>query len=384
MKIAFIGHFAPASNAYGQASSIAGNLVQRQILSEIRMLDAIEKVSCYVMEPQPAWPRGPLVVDRIIEEDIEYVGYLNLPLIKHLYFSCILFLRLVALRPKLCIQYNSYLFENIALILYRKFSIRSLLAVVIQDVHVSQRFSLLTKRGLRSIMESMSLFFATNFDIIVPISHEIAMDFGFSPEKCLIFKGGLTDLSAQLIKYHGGELENIAVFAGGLEKHNGIDRLVNQWLNSGIEYDLHIFGRGTLELCVKEAAQHSSRIFYHGFQPEAVVQQWVAKARWNFCLRYSDGLNQEYFFPSKFFNIACAPGVAVVNKFHDLPYSLITYVCVVDDDLLDLNVKIASSDSYLDPNCMDARREILMSQYSWKTCINNIVKKFHEINSEIK
>jgi hypothetical protein len=373
MKTAFVGHFAPISQALEQASSVAGNQVQRQIFHEVSQQCGVERTACFVMTPQPFWPRGPLISRSMTEGRIEFIGYLNLPVLKHLIFALRLLVRLLVARPQLCLQYNSYLLENLALLLFRLCHRGSALAIIIQDIHVVTGVSLLSKQGLRSLSERTSLRLAKRFDMIVPISSAIVADFHFPPSKSVVFQGGITEFALQI--KHGAEqpLEEIGVFAGGLERHNGIDRLVDQWLASSIEQPLHVFGRGSLERHVKQAAQQSNRIVFHGLQPENVVLAWQLKARWNFCLRYSLGLNQTYFFPSKLFNILCAPGAVVVNDFYALPETVRDYVCVVSDDLSDLAEHLPAAASLSSPDCVRVRRELVLSKHSWHWCIGQIV-----------
>lgn len=304
---------------------------------------------------------------------MEFIGFLNLPVLKHMIFALRIFVRLLVARPQLCLQYNSFLFENLALLLYRVCHHRSSLAIIIQDVHIEPKVSVLSKRGLRSLSERTSLRLATHFDVIVPISSAIITDFHLAPSKCFVFQGGITDFAVQVMSEQKQELEEIGVFAGGLEPHNGIDRLVDQWLASGIAQPLHVFGRGSLERHIEYAASQSDRIVFHGFQPEHVVLAWQRKARWNFCLRYSQGLNQSYFFPSKFFNILCAPGGVVVNDFRALPETVRDYLCVVTDDLSDLATHLSAAASFSSPDRVRIRREIVRSKHSWHSCIGQIV-----------
>ena len=370
---AFIGHFSPSLQALEQGTSAAGNQVQLQIFQELSQQCGSESVVCFAMTPSPAWPRGPFISPSKQEDRITFVGYLNLPVLKHIVFAFRLFARLLIFQPQLCLQYNSYLFENIALLLYRRYSRDSALAIIIQDVHVAVGNPLLSKARLRSHSERVSLRFAKRFDIIVPISSAIITDFHLDPSKCTVFQGGVTEFAIKIMSGEESEINDMAVFAGGLEPHNGIDRLVDQWLAGGIPYQLHVFGRGSLEQHVRLAALKSDRIIFHGYRHEHVILSWQRRARWNFCLRYSLGLNQTYFFPSKFFNILCAPGAVVVNNFYALPKTVRDHVCVVNDDLSDLKVSLLAASHLSTRECADVRRKIVQSKHSWRSCIAQII-----------
>jgi hypothetical protein len=373
--VAFVGHFSPVSEVLKPANSIAGSQVQRQIVDELGEHCGRCQTACYVMVSEAFWPVGPLVSRSSNEAAIEFIGYINLPVVKHCVFAFRVFIRLLKTRPRLCLQYNSFFFENFALLLYRFFFRYASLVIIIQDIHVASGASLLSKKGFRALSQSASLFLSRFFDMILPVTAAIIADFSFDPKKCLVFNGGITEFATQLMGNDGQEMEDVGVFAGALEPHNGIGLLVDQWLASGIEYPLHVFGRGSLEAHVKMAARKSSLIVFHGLEPEQVVLEWQRKARWNFCLRYSVGLDQRYFFPSKLFNVSCAPGSVIVNDFYALPSALREYLSLVADDLSDLGQVLSSASARFDVEDVNARREVLREKHSWRSCVAEIVSR---------
>lgn len=374
MKTIFVGHFSSFCQSLKGASSTAGNQVQRQIMKELSLKCGAENVISYSMMPLPSWPRGPIISRSLIEESVKFLGYLNLPVLKHVVFAFRLFGRLMTKRPQLCLQYNSYFFENVSLLLYRLCRPDCVLSIFIQDIHVNPLARILSKPGLRSLSERSSICLARRFNMILPISEAIVNDFRMDHNKCEIFTGGLTDFALKLMQESERQtLVNIGVFAGALEPHNGIDRLIDQWIACGVQWPLHVFGRGSLSGYVRQASERSKKIIFHDFQPEHIILEWQSKARWNFCLRYSDGLNQTYFFPSKLFNIACAAGAVMVNDFHGLPGALRDHLCILADDLSDLPTQLAMSADLTRYENVGIRHEIIKEEYSWEKCIAKIV-----------
>lgn len=373
MRTVFIGHLSPAENYCNHASSAAGNQVQRQIFKELQNFSGGETI-CYAMSSIASWPRGTMIVRSQYENSIEFIGYLNAPVLKHLIFAVRLLIRLFRVRPELCIQYNSYFFENLVLLLFRLFGSACFLAIIIQDIHIEKGVFRFSQRCLRSLSERLSLGLARFFDVVIPISSSIISDFKFDPKRCFVFQGGITEFAEQLICIRQEPSADIGVFAGALEPYNGVDRLVDRWLNSGIEHTLHVFGRGSLTNHIEQAAKRSDKIIFHGLQPEKTILQWQLKARWNFCLRYSEGLDQEYFFPSKLFNVLCAPGAVVGNDFHALPSSLREYMGIVSDDLSDLANVLAHAKEISSLAQVDQRRKIVHSMHNWRTCIEQILR----------
>ncbi len=371
MNCVFVGHFSSMRCNDGLASSVAGNQVQREIFENMdEHTDG--QTQCYSMNPFPCWPRGPFVVKSSKEGLIEFIGYINLPVLKHLHFSLRLFLRLFRFRPVLCLQYNSYLIENSILVFYRLLNKSTKLVVIIQDVHVIQREFCWSRRYLRSLSEHFSIGLARGFDHVVPISEAIISDFKFDPSRCFVFQGGVTNFAEQLMLFQQSQITEIGVFAGALESYNGVDKLVDQWVLSGIEQTLHIFGKGTLRPYIEQIAQTTNKVIYHGQQPEEIIKEWQCRSKWNFCFRYSIGLEQKYFFPSKFFNIVCAPGAVVANNFYGLPDALKQHINIVRDDLSNLSSILVSSEKTLTPCNVMLRRKIVQSSHNWRACINRI------------
>ena len=371
MTVVFVGHFSPQTAELASASSAAGNQVQRRILKELSSQCGAEEVKCFSMIPLPVWPVGPLFSRFNCDTTVAFPSFPNLPAVKHVWFALCLFVSLVGSRPTLVMQYNAYLFENISLLLYRCLFPRTSLILFIQDIHVDATARFPTKRWARSITESAAIWFSRYFDQVVPISDAVIADFGFDPAKCRVFQGAPTDFSERLLKVSAEQIiEDMAVYAGALEPHNGVDRLVDRWIEFDIRWPLHLFGRGSLEPLVKSAAARSKMIVFHGYQPLSIILQWQSRARWNFCFRYSAGLDQRYFFPSKLFNVACVYGEVVTNRFHGIPDDLAKHLCFVSDDLSDLASRLTMSTDESRIMNAQARHALIASNYSWEKCIS--------------
>jgi len=372
MSVVFIGHFSDGLGPLNAASSIAGNQVQRQIFREISERVEDEKATCFSMEPVPAWPKGPILVWSKSEERVRFIGFLNLPVLKHIVFAIRLFFQLQKHPPDLCVQYNAYLWENLTLLCTRALNAGMRISLIVQDVHVNPGLGFFSKRGIRSRMERIAMRLARNFDLVIAVTPDILKDFQLNPLRCIVFPGGVTEFAGKLARTSADKLEDFAVFAGALEAHNGIEQLIERWESLQRQVPLHVFGKGQLASLVSAAAQRCANIRFHGFQPEHVIYEWHCRARWNVCLRYSEGLDQRYFFPSKFFNVVCAPGVVLVNDFHALPQSLRKFLVVLDDGLTGLEgALLATRDG---PVAMElaSRREIVRSEYDWSAAVSQL------------
>ena len=65
------------------------------------------------------------------------------------------------------------------------------------------------------------------------------------------------------------------VFIGRLDKNKGIDFIVDNW---GTDWELYIFGNGTLEEYVKNACSKNNHLHYMGFQPQTVIWNYLGRA----------------------------------------------------------------------------------------------------------
>lgn len=101
--------------------------------------------------------------------------------------------------------------------------------------------------------------------------------------------------------------------------------------------------------------------------------KWQKIAKFNFCLRYSDGIQEEYFFPSKFFDIACAPGLLIVNNFKNLPPFMKECGGVIDTmDAIEKYVLLPDEDLNKISTC---RRDAVLQNSSWHTVLKRIVDR---------
>jgi len=379
-KYFFVGNF--SSNDYQKsiANSSAGNQVQFQILNEINKLGGTVNTICYSMQPMPAWPKGDFIVRSKKESNIVFPRFINLPIIKNLFFALHLILFLLKYRPKYCVQYNSYLFENLALLLYRFFIKKSRISIIIQDVNCDPVIKFQHLVNVKYLIERLGLYLIVNYDFLVPVSEELALDFRFKKEKYFVFQGGMTSYSFQLLNSQVQEQlsdNKFAVFAGAIEPYNGLKKLIDQWIFQEVKFPLHIFGRGSMSEYVKTKAKENQYIIYHGFQSEEIVEQWLLQAQWNFCLRYSIEINQNYFFPSKFFNLICLKNTLICNQFNNLPLSLRSFIVLIDDELQNLSDIINST---VNANRFDKSNlctQTLFDRHSWETCINNLCKNLN-------
>lgn len=362
-RILFIGKFPPSDAAKSRFASAAGTIVQEEILSQLSTIDVDAEVRFLAMEPNQIWPSGNLIITSQIRKNGTFAGYINLPIIKNIIYAINIFLSSIKFKPTITIQYNSYLFENIAILICAKL-LSGKTCLILQDVRIGSGFS----RAARWY-DWLANLCLRKFNLTVPITERMVEKYRLN--KYILFNGGVTTQGYELLK-NNGPLRDIAVFAGALEAYNGIDRLINYWLTQSPITELHIFGRGSLAAMAESASLENSRIQYHGFRSNDEILEWQKIAKFNFCLRYSDGIDEEFFFPSKFFNAACAPGFLIANNFKNLPNYIRPHV---ENSQLetDLSNFLSLSNEQIS-RATEARRLALCEEASWK----GVMRKIHQ------
>lgn len=333
----YVGAFSRPDSGPGRGSSAAGDQVQDEIFRVLGRYFEPNGVSCQaiVLSPVPSWPMGPAWVSAFRLNNVIWPAFVNVPGLKQLFFSFFLAVSLVRRRPAIIFFYNGDLFSFAISIVYKVFRPYARLVGIVQDV--------LTYPGcsrLKALSYSFAMRLLRYFDLIIPISRDIADDFKLQVDKVFVFRGGITRQADALLAHSIGNINaRIAVFAGALESYNGVDKLVSMWPAFG-DFELHVFGKGVCEGFIKDVSARNPLVVFHGVCSEDVVTTWMARAVLNFCLRYPIGIEAKYFFPSKFFNVMAAPGIAVVNRFHGLPTDAAELCVVVNDDLVDFFARI--------------------------------------------
>ncbi|ERS11289.1 hypothetical protein Q673_11175 [Marinobacter sp. EN3] len=374
MSYFFVGAFSDP-NLPEFRGSAAGAKVQLEII------DALEtkfgKGECFIMPEVPSWPRGRLFVPPSVDGKVRYLPIINLFFLKKPFFFMLLFLYFARFRPSLTFHYNASISGQIFSLLSRAFSSKSVL--ILQDVHCDPGFSfpvLFNPKRFLGFIDSKLL--PVSFDFYVPITESCVFDFDLPATRCHVFSGAvLTTYLQESQRYLRMPLEDFSVFAGALEEYNGVDILVKSWPSPGIlEHRLHIFGGGSLEPLVREMAIKNNNIVFYGFSPPELVRDHASRASFNFCLRYSRGLNQSYFFPSKFFDLICFNGILVCNRFLNIPEGFDPYLEYIDEELEGL-IDILKSDPVKSDHACDSKFEFLAENHTWVGLFDFISVKFN-------
>lgn len=367
MSVFFIGAFNQISQEMSSNSSVAGSKVQMEIISSLSNLYDENSVKSVVFPELASWPKNKLFISKKRFENVVSLPIINLPVVKRFLFSIQALFLIIKHKPEFIVQYNTTFLMNSFMFFYKFFCGKRIL--ILQDLNSNVTFN------IKLLLNPVDLFnyfgaktIKRSFDYFIPISNSLVNDLKLPVERCSIWQGGVTNL--ELINSFRIDKKYIAVFAGALEEYNGIDILVSRWVELNSDIELHIFGTGSLSDKICEASELNKNIKYHGFKSPDIVASYVQSALLNFCLRYSKGIDQDYFFPSKFFDLLMCQGNFLCNNFNNIPDDLKRYIVFLDDDLL--NLKDFLDFDFPDDASVSERKKHLLLKYTWAPFLKSI------------
>lgn len=381
MIVYFVGAYNQDFNAANMADSPAANQVQCKIIDELVKCYGEREVSSLSFTPTRSWPYGPLAVCTKRYKNGLSLGYLNISVFKNIIFSCRMLKHLYKCGVDVVVKYNATFSEAVALRILKLLKKDIFICIIIQDVNYPQPGA----KMLLGFLEQCSVKLCRGIDFIVPITESIVKDFGLPIDRVMVFNGGITRQTEEIMKVDSTKQdppkEDYAVFAGALERYNGIDLLIQKWIEFKIPMRLHVFGKGSLSNLVSSAVITSDTIVYHGFVTEEVISDWQRAASFNICLRFPVDLSARYFFPSKLFNVLAARGAVVTNDFANFPKSLRPLCSIVYDDFQNLDVLLKNRRTPGDCSVYQERLKWLSQHCQWsvvieqcfRRCMNSIV-----------
>lgn len=376
MKTFFIGAFNDI-NAQLFLGSVAGAKVQSEIIDALSCDES--EVEAFIMPEVPSWPKGDLYVRASRNESCLFLPLLNIVFFKIPFFFLQVMFLFFWKRPGRIIFYNSSISGCLCSLLLKIFQCQTIL--ILQDVKLPVFFKwsvfFRPKRFLNLIYAKL---LSRSYNYYVPITEDCVVDLGLPSERSVVFPGAV--LTSKILRrniFSDCELRDYGVFAGALEYYNGIDLLVENWpLPNSSKYKLHVFGSGSLANFVVKCAGYNGNIIFHGFKSPSVVDNYLSHSRFNFCLRYSKGIDQSYFYPSKFFELLLLPGALVCNYFSNIPVKLRGFIEFVDDDLSNL-LDMMENGQCLVCKDHDVLLDVILKDHTWAGFLSRYMEDLNKV-----
>lgn len=128
----------------------------------------------------------------------------------------------------------------------------------------------------------------------------------------------------------------VAMYAGGIHKEFGIERLVNAFIKGNFsEWELHIYGDGNYQNELKELGSKVSNVKYYGVQPNSVIIEKQLQATLLLNPRLTDAEYVKYSFPSKTLEYMASGTPLCTTRLPGMPEEYYPFVYFFDDETED-------------------------------------------------
>ncbi|MHC0036441.1 glycosyltransferase [Pseudoneobacillus sp. C159] len=128
----------------------------------------------------------------------------------------------------------------------------------------------------------------------------------------------------------------VCVFAGSLNRANGINILVDGFIKAGIEgSELHIYGSGDYEEELTRIAQKVNNVLYYGSVHNDIIIQEQIKATLLINPRPTDKEFTKYSFPSKNMEYMVSGTPTLTTKLPGMPMEYYEHVYLINDETVD-------------------------------------------------
>ena len=336
-KIIFIGNIVSDKICQeNKACSPAANKWQINFLENLKKVSKKEVVNISIL-PLKVYPFGEYIAITSFFKKNQNISrllkYINIIGLKKISIFISIFLTLLKYSKKhTYIIYNLYTPILIAALLLKKIFKIQIIAIVADLVYVDD----LNCRGVKKILHFIEVKIQEHglksIDKVIAVNKLIIDDFEI--KNGMVLEGGVTlknDLKTKDINKNSKKNKKI-IFTGTLDNLNGIEFLLETFKNIN-NVELHIYGRGPLELKVINASKNNKKIKYKGFICQNKVMEILESGDLLILPRVQTIKTLRYTFPSKLFEYMLSGTPVIMTKIPGLSQGYIenTYVCDTND-----------------------------------------------------
>lgn len=136
-------------------------------------------------------------------------------------------------------------------------------------------------------------------------------------------------------------IPKVAMYAGGIHREFGIERMVNAFLEIGYTgWELHIYGDGNFQSELKKIAETNDNVKYYGVVSNDEVKKAQLRASILLNPRLTDAEYVKYSFPSKTMECMASGTPLLTTKLPSMPKDYYPYVYFFEDESIE-GMKIA-------------------------------------------
>ena len=283
----------------------AVNTHQWNFINGIRKIHKIEILSARYLHTFPNYSHIIVRKNKSVIGNIpcHNIGFINLPILKQLSKSILLFFNLLwwLLRTerksqKIFVYYpSSILLINTAVlkIFFRNLVIVSIIPDLPENTNLSQNTSITHK-----INEFLFNFGIKKIDFFILLTNQMADYYQLNDHQYFVMEGIIESNDFANVK-KDKHLKKSILYSGSLNVKYGIKTLVDQFLQLNPDYDLRIYGKGEYENELIQLCKEHSNLKYLGYVSREQILNEEVKCHILVNPRSNVGDFNKYSFPSK-------------------------------------------------------------------------------------
>lgn len=173
---------------------------------------------------------------------------------------------------------------------------------------------------------------AASSGVFVTSQHMVKDSLVWSDKKYLVVEG-ISNSSALAVESGSSlpERKNIIFYAGGLNKAYGIVQLIEGFIESGVDAELWLCGRGELEGYISEISSKYPAVKYLGFLSASEVERIQSSASCLVLSRSPEHAYTRYSFPSKLLEYLVSGVPILTTRLAGIPDEYFEFLNVIED-----------------------------------------------------
>ncbi|MFS7412850.1 glycosyltransferase [Carnobacterium maltaromaticum] len=224
----------------------------------------------------------------------------------------------------------------ICLLLAKVFKIKTITYVSeVPKLRLYHNQNSVIRKGLMKLNTSLSMFMSGKFNYYIYTTEQTNDFFKAEKENYVVIEG-MTSISKETIfnkKKNIYGYPYVTMYAGGINKQNGIELLIDVWEKMGSSFILWIFGSGDYVEELKKRIINMENVIYYGNVAHEKITQKEKEADLLINPRFTSGAYTEYSFPSKIIEYLESGTPIISSKLKGIPEEYFNYIFPLAGDV---------------------------------------------------
>jgi len=277
--------------------------------------------------------------DKLDGIPVQYIPFLNLPVLKHIFVFCFTFFKVILWR------FSNHKKERIVIcdilnvsVVWATFIackiVRQNIAVIVTDLPFYSVLNYHKESFLKRTYLKISSFILKHFDFYIGLTQQMNEIINPNNKPFMVMEGLVDDkISSNTVPLFLKNKKKIVLYAGGLYEEFGVKKLLDAFvlLNSD-DLELHIYGFGDLEKDMSKYSEIDKRIIYYGLVINSLVVQRLFEATVLINPRPTSEQFTKFSFPSKNLEYMVSGTPLLTTKLPGMPSEYNDFVYLIEDE----------------------------------------------------